>query len=86
MAHYILSKLNKNTYSINAQDDQGDTPLHYAARSDCDSIIILLNDNDADADIRNYANKTPYELAQENGYRRSMDILAQSSFFNECII
>lgn len=64
-----------NDCDPNQQDMNGDTPLHLIAKiletSDNDAMygtVGVLLDNGADPDIRNNANHTVYDLAQDNDY------------------
>ena len=40
-----------------------DTPLHYAAYYNHTEVARLLADNGADINLKNYDNKTPFDLA-----------------------
>ena len=59
---------------VDARDEYGHTPLHYAARSnDNSAVITALLDAGADATIRNGFGDTPWDLAQENEALRGTD-------------
>lgn len=49
----VKSLLNQNPGLVNLQDDNGNTPLIYAAIKDCIDTIYLLIDNGGDVFIRN---------------------------------
>ena len=59
----VLDELNKGA-NVNAQDDQGLTPLHYAARSSKDvSVVSLLLDLGADVNATSSKGFTPLHAA-----------------------
>lgn len=59
-----ITYLLKNGADPNAQDDNGDTPLHYAAQNGNIEVVKLLLKNKADPNIINTFAKTP--LAEIN--------------------
>lgn len=50
---------------VNVKDDNGDTPLHYAARHKSPIYAAILLDSGADNTIKNNQGVTPAELAKE---------------------
>jgi len=58
--------INNNNDQINAQDDDGNTPLHLAASSDNRQLIKLLIEEGSNTDIKNYSNQTPLDFANEH--------------------
>ena len=58
--------------NVNAQDDEGDTALHDAARhARSDATMRALLDGGADALLRNASGKLAWELAQDNDQLRN---------------
>ena len=55
------------TDSIDAVDDLGETPLHYAARHDCEKIAKALIQSGAELEIPNNSGETALYVAAENG-------------------
>lgn len=53
----------------------GDTPLHIAAALGDEHMVKLLLQKGVNKDIRNWAGKTGYDLAAENGHSRLYDAL-----------
>jgi ankyrin repeat protein len=53
---------------INGADEDGNTPLHYATKSKCNSVstIKFLVENDADVDKMNHLGATPLHYAAQN--------------------
>lgn len=49
-------------------DSKGSTPLHLAAEQGCLSCVRLLLETAANANACNNANKTPYDVAQDEGH------------------
>jgi ferredoxin-like protein FixX len=49
---------------VNSQDDNGDTPLHYAVREEQARLVeMLVSHCNADVDLMNDDQETPLELA-----------------------
>ncbi len=48
---------------INAQDDNGDTPLHAAIKAQREEIVLILLSNNCDTSLVNKENLTPIALA-----------------------
>jgi len=59
----LLKLLLKKGASINAQDDNGDTPLHLAVETQHEEVILVLLSNNCDTSLVNKANQTPLALA-----------------------
>jgi len=51
---------------INAKDEKGNTPLHYAVHGASLSIAELLLQSGADRSIKNREGRTPMDLMPEN--------------------
>ncbi|MFZ2956029.1 MAG: ankyrin repeat domain-containing protein [Candidatus Ozemobacteraceae bacterium] len=52
-----------NGATVNCQDEEGNTPLHQAARNDQKMVVELLLKSGADKQIKNKWNETPLDLA-----------------------
>lgn len=64
--------------NINLQDHVGNTPLHYAVMNGDggeSALIILLKRKDIGTQIKNFLNKTPYDLAHEYNYTKIAHLL-----------
>jgi len=53
--------------NINAKDYKGNTPLHYAAKTNCIEIVCLLLKEGAIFNAKNNRNEEPGDLAMKNG-------------------
>jgi len=53
--------LSNNNAGINLQDNDGDTPLHWAASNDHEAIVKLLLDKGANANLQNNDGETPLQ-------------------------
>lgn len=53
---------------VNAKDEDGSTPLHYAAYFNLEEFVKLLFEAGADPYIKNNDKKTPIDIAIENGF------------------
>ncbi|XP_011006848.1 PREDICTED: ankyrin-3-like [Populus euphratica] len=67
VVRYILKQDRKpDAPLLNAIDEDGNTPLHLAARyGHCMATFLLVSDNRVERFIVNNSNWTPYELAEE---------------------
>lgn len=64
---------------INAVDDEGDTPLHEAARLGSVRGAEILLARGAKADVKNKAGETPLSIAKESEHRRGvLDLLKRA--------
>lgn len=78
LCQYLISRLNKNQEAINAEDINGDTPLHYAVKNNCDIIIQLLLDNCADVTKKNKNGETAYDIAKKFNFLRCLEALEEN--------
>ncbi|KZS60289.1 ankyrin repeat domain-containing protein [Mycobacterium ostraviense] len=60
---------------VNAIDEQGCTPLHFAAKGESDEIVRLLLDAGADVNARNDKDETPLYNAVRNTTPAALDIM-----------
>jgi ankyrin repeat protein len=61
----IAGYIKKGAY-IDVQNEEGDTPLHIAAREGHGKVVEFLLESDASLSYRNNAGQTAYECAAEN--------------------
>ncbi|KAF3925690.1 Ankyrin-1 [Arthrobotrys entomopaga] len=79
-----------NGHAVDAQDDNGRTPLSYAAEGGYEAVVkILLAKNAVNPDSIDYYERTPLSYAAEGGYKAVVDLLLaqdgveiNSEFFN----
>ena len=71
----LLGNVRSIRANINAQDHQGNTPLHKALQSDSSKAALLLFDWGADIDARNKDGITPFTLAKNLGYQRLFSLM-----------
>ena len=57
--------MNKGAF-VNPRDQEGNTPLHLAAKGGHDGTVRILLSDGADATIRNNAGQTPLDLAKKH--------------------
>lgn len=58
-------------YDINEIDEEGNTPLHLAAKTNNANLALFLLCNGADPDLKNYNSQTPLHVAIENGSKET---------------
>ena len=63
--------------STKARDDNGNTPLHLAARWGFEKIVALLLDHKANVFKSNDYGQTPWQLAQMNGHQSCANLLPE---------
>ncbi|KAL7926138.1 putative ankyrin repeat-containing protein [Trichoderma austrokoningii] len=83
---------------VNARDNHGETPLHYAASEQSYAPILkilldngadinttngkeamkVLLESGADVDSKDNDGKTPWDMAQQRGFRKGMEILMEN--------
>ena len=72
MADWLIRK----GADVNAANDNGNTPLMYAAERGYREIIEVLILNGANTALKNNAGKTAYDLARENGFTELSQMLS----------
>ena len=60
-----------------SQDNDGNTPLYWAAYNGHLEIVKLLLDNHADANLQNNDGKAPLDAAKEKGQSAIIELLRQ---------
>ena len=60
---------------VNAENEAGGTPLHYAASWGGKDIVELLIAASADVNAKRDDGKTPLDLAESNEHKESADLL-----------
>ncbi len=60
---------------VNAKDEEGGTPLHFATGWDHKEIVELLIDAGADVNAKNYERKTPLDRAIQYNQAEIADFL-----------
>ena len=67
-------------YQVNTPDEKGMTLLHHAAAGNQPDVIeMLLNDYAANANAKDSQDRTPLDVARENGSQEVVLILEQES-------
>ena len=56
--------------NVDAQDDLGKTPLHYAAELGFEDSVNVLLEHGADTRVQDKNGKIPFELAEDSGHLR----------------
>ena len=51
--------------NVNAKNEKGETPLHFAVHHNDQELIALLLENGADRHMQNFKNQTPLNYAQQ---------------------
>ena len=62
---------------IDTQDKHGETALHIAAKNGCTHMVAALLYFKADATIKNTLGKTAMQLAKDNGYAATVELLTK---------
>lgn len=60
---------------MNAQDQDGNTPLHAAARKGFSDVVELLLAHGADRDIKNNNGKTALMVARKHEHKKVIELL-----------
>jgi len=61
--------------NVNAEDEDGDTPLHWAARYGKTGLARILLRRGADAKALDKKYRTPARVADDNGHRELAELL-----------
>lgn len=84
-AHVIAEKGNskvfrtfKDTLDWKTPDDFGNTPLHFAAKSNNIEVIQYLINCNVDLDVRNKAGITAAQMAEAEGRKNAVSLLLKS--------
>ncbi len=64
---------------VNAQDEEGKSPLHYSVESSYDSLIGILLDHGVDRFLRDKTGKTALDLAKEGKHETAIRLLAMTA-------
>lgn len=78
---YILDFIVQNSRAINAQNSDGETPLHYSAKFFLPECMKLLLKFGADISIKNNNGETPYDIVQKlpkTNYKKFIDIIGKT--------
>ena len=70
-----VEKLLQNGENVNAQNEQGNTPLHYAVALNNADIAELLLSYGADMNIENAKGWSPLKIAQKKDVQQVTDVL-----------
>lgn len=62
---YVQELLNQRHINVDVQDDDGNTPLHFAVALEHPIMIRMLLDNKANIFIKNKKGNTPMEFAEK---------------------
>uniref|UniRef100_A0A8B9MZ88 Uncharacterized protein n=1 Tax=Accipiter nisus TaxID=211598 RepID=A0A8B9MZ88_9AVES len=72
---FLLSFLIEHDADINMPDDDGWTPLHFAAQNGDDRIVRLLLDHQAQVNAQEHDGWTPLHLASQNNFENVARVL-----------
>lgn len=75
----IAKLLIERGININAQDENGDTPLHYAATKNYTNMIKLLLYHNANKHAVNSRQKTPFGIARMKKFKEAVELFHQAS-------
>jgi len=73
-----VAKPLENGASVRERDDHGQTALHIAADMGIDSIVLLLLDKGADAQLNDYAGRMPLRRAIQNNHEAVIKLLPRT--------
>ena len=71
----LINQLIENGADVNTKDDNGWTPLHWAAFRGHEGVVKLLINNKASVDIKNNHAETPLHYAAYNGHEGVAELL-----------
>ena len=76
----ILEILIDRGIDVNIQDDKGDTPLHHAARQNCDYCIKFFLENGAKWEVKNSLGQIPFDLMGLHGETEGRILLLEAQY------
>ena len=79
----VMRLVIKDNHMINALDNAGYTPLHYACRFGCSAIVKTLMLEGADETITTNQGQTPAQLAELNGHPKLLKLLDRQTLWEE---
>ena len=78
----LVKCLIRNGSEVDARDTSGRTAFHYACINGCKNVVRLLEENDADATIKDNSGKCPYFYLNSGQDRVKKDSIAKASIAN----
>lgn len=74
----VAECLIKNGADVNAEDENGNTPLHVTAKADNVKIAEVSNKNGADINIPNHYQQTPLYMAVDRSREKMAEYLIKN--------
>ena len=74
----VMAFLKKDNINVNAVDEMGLSPLHYACRKGYRDIVKLLLGKDADVNQISNTNVTPLHMAVQSGNKEIIQLLSEA--------
>lgn len=69
----MIKDIHHHIYSLNVQDENGDTPLHLAVQKEgLEELVVALVNNGAEVTTRNHKNKKPVDVAVSKQTKKAL--------------